>query len=136
MVVFPFHKIELMHCIRHPRPAQIMYKQVPVFQAGPCIFRIYSNHVNKSTNHTRTSKVPVKGNGTQHKTNEREGTVKLVRKERHCSSQMQRNRQDIWSLALIVASGPLAAGPRVKQGLNEFRMYAMQGFSDVKNVQI
>jgi hypothetical protein len=36
-------------------------------------------------------KVPVEGNDTEHKTNEREGSIKLVRRGRHCGA---RNRQE------------------------------------------
>jgi hypothetical protein len=78
LIMFLFHTIELIHCERHPRPVQNMYKQVPVFRATLS----FSERILQSMNScTFTFKVPVEGNDTEHKANEREGTVQLVRRE-------------------------------------------------------
>jgi hypothetical protein len=86
--MFLFHTIELMHCKRHPRPTQIMYKQVPVFQAMP-----YKLKTGAPITRTllRTFKVPVEGNSTQHETNEREGSVNSIGRGRHYGPRMRRN---------------------------------------------
>ncbi len=39
IIMFLFHTTELMNSIRHPRPVQPMYKQVPVFQAMPYVVK-------------------------------------------------------------------------------------------------
>ena len=58
-----------------------MYKQVPVFQAEPYILR--SSQIMSIL--PRTFKVPVEWNGTQHESNERKGSVNLVRRGCHAA---------------------------------------------------
>jgi hypothetical protein len=88
--MFLFHTIELMHCKRHARPTQIMYKQVPVFQATP--YKLENGYSNYEIL-PRTFKVPVEGNGTQYETNEREGNVNPIGRGRHRGFRMRRNLQ-------------------------------------------
>lgn len=42
MIALPFHTMELIKPLRHPRAVHAMYKQVPVFHA-----RIQNGSVNK-----------------------------------------------------------------------------------------
>src|SRR5713226_8653021 len=83
--MFLFHTIELTHCTRHQSPVQVMNKQVPVFRARPSFLE---RMIQSGEYLYVTFKMPVEGNGRQHKTNEREGTVQLVRRGMHYSSQM------------------------------------------------
>jgi hypothetical protein len=78
-----FHTMELMHCNKHPRPAQVMNKQAPVFQAVPSNLRKMFQQ--RECFHY-TFKVPVEGNSTKHKTNEGKGSIKFVRRGRHRGS--------------------------------------------------
>ena len=82
-IMFLFHTIELIHCTRHPRPVQIMYKQVPVFRTTGQL----SFSERTPSGFTITFKVPVEGDDAQHKTYESEGTVKLVWREMHSDSR-------------------------------------------------
>lgn len=83
--MFLFHTIELMKFTRHPRPVQNIYKQVPVFQAMPYVVRMRAPMTEISP---RTFEVPIKGNGTHHEAEEREGRKHLIRRA-HCSSRTQ-----------------------------------------------
>jgi hypothetical protein len=81
-----FHTTELINVNRHPRPVQNIYKQVPVFQAMPYILRMcLTTEISP-----RTFKVPIKGNGTHHKADEREGRKQLIRRA-HCGSLAHKN---------------------------------------------
>jgi hypothetical protein len=65
-----------------------MNKQVPVFRAIQYEYGVISQKVMLQSGGMNsctafTFKVPVEGNGTQHKANKREGTVKLVRGDIH-----------------------------------------------------
>lgn len=63
----------------------------------------------------RTFKMPIERNDTQQETDEREGSVNLVRGGRHCGSRMRCNGQERQEW---VRSG-LIACQRVEQGLIE-----------------
>ena len=67
----------------------------------------YSNQVNSCM---LTFKVPVKGYDTQHKTNEREGTVKLVRREMHRIPRMY-DREKPTGMETFLRKTASAVGP-------------------------
>jgi hypothetical protein len=80
-----FHRTELVKFIRHPRPVQNIYKQVPVFQAMPYILRTRAPATEISM---RTFEVPIEGDGTHHETDKREGRKHLIRRA-HGGSRTQ-----------------------------------------------
>ena len=82
MIMFLFHRIELMHSIRQARPVHAMYKQVPTFQAMVWILKFSS-----PTIHTLqlTFKMPVHRNNTHNGANKRKCGIHLVGRWLHCS---------------------------------------------------
>ena len=92
--MFLFHTMELIHCIRQPRPIHAMNKDVPMFRATAWTVKHRT-----LTIRTRqlTFKVPVHGNSTYHKANERKRGIQLIRGWLHCSFWNLRMKLEQWA---------------------------------------